>query len=58
MKYKAILYNAYGGGDTDLAGNFQFYKKSQAVDCVNRWVSSNPNFEAYLWDGVTWTLYN
>ena len=58
MKYKVILYNQYSASDTDLSGVLDFYTKFDAENCVNHWIGANPNFQAYLWDGVTWTLYS
>jgi len=57
MKYKVILYNQFGAGNDDIAGNFTFYTFNSAHDCAQAWSALSGNYSAYLWDGTTWRTY-
>lgn len=54
MKYKVILYNDFGAGHDDTAGNFTFYTYDQANKCATAWSDISAAYRAYLWNGVGW----
>ena len=54
MKYKVILYNNLATSALDVAGAFTFYTRAAAEECCYGWVSLSSDYEAYLWDGITW----
>lgn len=57
MKYKVILYNQFGAGNDDIAGNFTFYTFNSAQECCAAWSALSSNYLAYLWDGTQWRSY-
>lgn len=57
MKFKVVLYNQFGAGNDDIAGNFTFYTYNQAYNCATQWSALSDNFRAYMWDGTEWRSY-
>jgi hypothetical protein len=57
MKYKVLLFNSQGAEAVDTAGAFTFYTFAQADRFASGWIGESASYRAYLWDGISWTLY-
>jgi hypothetical protein len=58
MKYKVVLYNTLSSqSETDLAGNFTFYRLNDAIAAAQAWATIGGDFHSRLYDGTVWRLY-
>lgn len=58
MEFKVILFNIFDAGDTDSAGNFEFYTYDEASLCCSEWVTISSGFKAYMWTGTSWRYFD